>query len=370
MGYSIIASQRNWIEGDAVKQLSDTAKLPGMLEAVGMPDLHPSKGGPVGAAFASEGRLYPHLVGEDIGCGMALWQTTMRGGKLKLDRWLKRLNRLEGPWDGDGQELLRSYNVAATDFDKSLGTIGRGNHFAELQRVHAVLDAEQFASMGLDPKALFVLVHSGSRGLGESILREHIDRSGHGGVDADSDEARRYLAAHDNAVIWARANRYVIAQRFMECMGTEGTQALDVTHNNVQCAHCAGRPCWLHRKGAAPSDVGPVVIAGSRGTLSYLVVATGDQEKNLSTLAHGAGRKWRRSDCKGRLERRFSREDLQTTDLGGRVICEDNDLLWEEAPQAYKNIDVVVQDLVDAGIVRCVATFAPLISYKTRRIER
>jgi release factor H-coupled RctB family protein len=105
-----------------------------------------------------------------------------------------------------------------------------------------------------------------------------------------------------------------------------------------------------------------VVIPGSRGTLSYLVIATGDQDQNLATLAHGAGRKWKRYECRGRLEKKYSKESLLRTEFGGYVLCSDKHLLYEEAPQAYKDVDIVVQDLVDAGLVK--------ITYKTRVIKR
>ena len=123
-------------------------------------------------------------------------------------------------------------------------------------------------------------------------------------------------------------------------------------------------PCWLHRKGAALSDAGPVVIPGSRGARSYLVLPVGDGEHCGFSLAHGAGRKWTRSDAKGRLKERFRPADLTRTDLGSTVICDDRDLLYEEAPQAYKDIDDVIGDLVHAEAARPVAVLSPLITYK------
>jgi release factor H-coupled RctB family protein len=87
----------------------------------------------------------------------------------------------------------------------------------------------------------------------------------------------------------------------------------------------------------------------------------------LYSLAHGAGRKWSRSEARDRLSRRFRVTDLERTKLGSRVICEDRDLIYEEAPQAYKDIHRVVRDLQEAGLVDPVATLRPLITYKTRR---
>lgn len=366
----VIASEKNWIDGMAVEQLKKTGELPGARVAVGMPDLHPGKGSPIGAVFAIEGIIYPNLVGNDVGCGMSLWQTEIASTKLKLDRWAKRLEGLESAWEGDAQKFLESRDVNCTQFDRSLGTIGGGNHFAELQRVQEVHDQDHFESIGLDRDYLFLLVHSGSRGVGEHVLQGHSTQFGTAGLCEGSPEAAAYLSAHDHAIRWARSNRELIALRFMDALGTRGKCLIDICHNLVQPAIVDGAACWLHRKGAAPSDLGPVVIAGSRGAASYLVVATGDQSKNLSTVAHGAGRKWSRGECRSKLEKRFSSDSLRQTTFGGHVICEDKDLLYEEAPQAYKNIDIVIKDLIDEGLVKAVASFTPLITYKTRSGNR
>jgi release factor H-coupled RctB family protein len=188
-------------------------------------------------------------------------------------------------------------------------------------------------------------------------------------VDADGDGGQTYLRAHDRAVRWAIANRALIAHRVARLIGALGTCMLDACHNYVEARQLDGRRCWLHRKGATPATVGPVVIPGSRGTWSYLVVPVfpADRpDRGLFSLAHGAGRKFSRSEMKGRLRERFTLDQLTRTELGSRVICEDRDLLYEEAPQAYKNVDVVVQDLVDAGLARVAAVLRPLLTYKTR----
>ena len=113
-----------------------------------------------------------------------------------------------------------------------------------------------------------------------------------------------------------------------------------------------------------------VVIPGSRGSLSYLVKPIGDAESHAWSLAHGAGRKWPRSESRLRMRERFQASELIQTPLGGRVICEDRDLLYEEAPAAYKNIETVIQDLVAAGLISVIATFRPLLTYKTRNPRR
>lgn len=355
-----------WIEGDALQQLERTATLPGMMQVAGFPDLHPGKGGPVGAAMMAEGAVYPYLVGADVGCGMAMFATDLPTGKIKLEKWSKKLSGLEDPWEGDSAAWLASRGVDSEEFTSSLGTIGKGNHFAELLRVHDVTDKQAFAALGLDEKLLALLVHSGSRGLGQTVLRSHTDTFRDGGLDAGSSEAVSYLGKHDTALAWATASRELIAFRFLEQLGSGYQHILDLSHNSVTQMEVDGTPCFLHRKGAAPSNQGAVIIPGSRGTLSYLVMPTGNQLNNLWSVAHGAGRKWGRNECEGRLRERYSAESLRRTNIGGYVICEDKDLLYEEAPQAYKNIDSIISDMVGFGLVSVVARFAPILTYKVR----
>lgn len=335
-----------------------------MKLAVGLPDLHPGKTYPIGAAFISRKWVYPQLVGNDIGCGMGLWETELKLGKLKLDKWEKKLDDLDSEWNGNRSAWLQKFELSATDFDTALGTIGGGNHFAELQKIETVIDHSEFDSLCLDNKRLFLLVHSGSRGLGQSVL-ETCDQMG---LEEQSSEAKNYIDKHDIAVRWAEANRALIANRFLTCLQSDGRKILDVNHNTVSSIQLEGGLHWLHRKGATPSNEGTVIIPGSRGALSYLVKPIGEQKNNAYSLAHGAGRKWNRASAKARLAK-YSISDFTRTKWGSRVICEDKNLIFEEAPQAYKNIDNVVGDLVEEGLIKIIAILSPVLTYKTRRIK-
>jgi release factor H-coupled RctB family protein len=366
----LFASAQSWIEGEAVRQLYATAKLDGMRRAVGFPDLHPGKGSPVGAAFVTEGVIYPHLIGGDIGCGMALFRTDLVRRDTKLDRWAKLEFNLEHPWDESVGDFLAARDLESTEFDAALGMIGGGNHFAELQTVEKVLNAAEFKKFGLGKQQLVVLVHSGSRGLGETILRAHVDEHCASGVATDSAAAEEYLRGHDFAVRWAKANRELIAHRFATVLGAEAKCLWDGCHNSISHREDDAEAVWLHRKGAVAAESDFVVIPGSRGSLSYLVKPTGDGESHAWSLAHGAGRKWARSDARQRMRERFSAAELTQTPLGGRVVCEERDLLYEEAPAAYKNIEAVIADLVAAGLVSVIATLRPLLTYKTRKQRR
>jgi release factor H-coupled RctB family protein len=217
----------------------------------------------------------------------------------------------------------------------------------------------------LDKKKLQLLVHSGSRGLGQSILVQHLQAFNHVGIEQQNTALGDYMNQHDEAVRWAELNRELIARRFIAAVKTKGHCLLDVNHNLVVEKTIAGKQGWLHRKGATPSDKGYVVIPGSRGDYSYLVQPIAS-ETGLYSLAHGAGRKWMRGECKGRLSHKYKCEDLYRTALGSRVICGDRELLYDEAPQAYKKCATIINDLVDAGLVKVIAKLAPVLTFKTQ----
>ncbi|QDQ28014.1 RNA ligase RtcB family protein [Chitinimonas arctica] len=364
-GVTLIASDDTWIEGDAVQQLQNSKQMAGMRHVAGMPDLHPGRGYPVGAAFFSTGRLYPALIGGDIGCGMALWQTGLDVAKSSVDKLEKRLGNIDGPLEPEWQSLVSRLAPAGSGFHGALGTIGGGNHFAELQRIDEVYDAATLDSLQVQKKRLLLLVHSGSRGLGQAILREHVDQHSHAGLEHGSPAAEDYLARHGQALRFAEANRELIARRILDRLRTDGQWLLDIHHNMVLPHVRHGETGWLHRKGATPADAGLVVIPGSRGDFSYLVSPVPSDE-SLHSLAHGAGRKWMRSECKDRLSKRYTLAQLSRTQLGSHVICQDRRLIYEEAPEAYKPIDSIVATLQQAGLIRLVARLRPVLTYKTR----
>jgi release factor H-coupled RctB family protein len=363
----LIASDNTWIESNAIQQLQTTAQLPGMVAAAGMPDLHAGRGYPIGAAFFSIGRLYPALVGNDIGCGMSLWQTEISAVKLHLDKLEKQIGDLDDAPSADWRRQYIKADFRPTAFDQALGTIGGGNHFAELQQLDCIYDTAVTTALALDKKRLQLLIHSGSRGLGQSILRQHVERFNHSGlVEGDADTAD-YLAQHEQALRFAELNRELIALRILQRLRSDGRPLLDINHNLLTAAVVNDQRGWLHRKGATPADAGLVMIPGSRGDYSYLVepILSAQAEFSLYSLAHGAGRKWMRSECKGRLSRRYSADNLSRTKFNGRVICRDKQLIFEEAPEAYKSIDSVIEAMTGAGLIRLIARFKPVLTYKT-----
>lgn len=351
---NVIASPRSWIETKALDQCQQVAALPGMVHVAGMPDLHPGKGAPIGATMSST-VLYPHLVGGDIGCGIAVFPIRIR--KLAPERLARRFPDLDVSTEAP-EEIATMDALGHLDRLEGFGTLGRGNHFAELARIDSLQNEVHAERLGVQRGELVLIVHSGSRGLGEQILRSHTDHHS-AGPAADPAE---YLAAHDAAVRWARLNREMIATRIADAIGARiGDAIVDMCHNSVEVRD--GR--YLHRKGAAPGDNRDVLIAGTRGTPSALVAAHSSAEANFS-VAHGAGRKMSRSDALRRNQAKHTVAELRRTTVGSIVICGDRQLLFEEAPAAYKRIEQVVDDLVTHQLVTPVATTVPIITYKVQ----
>jgi release factor H-coupled RctB family protein len=343
---TVFASPSSWIESQALTQCHQVAAFEGMRHVAAMPDLHPGKGAPIGAAMAST-LLYPFLVGNDIGCGIAVFPIQVRNpAPAKLASRFPDLDRAidpaEVPADVPGGH------------GEGLGTVGRGNHFVEVARVDAMLAP---TGLSLTTGDLVLIVHSGSRGLGERILRAHTELHGAG----PAADPAAYLARHDDAVRWGSLNRQLLAERVAHALGAElGEPIVDECHNQVEVRD----GLYLHRKGAARGDGRHVLIAGTRGTRSYLVAAHAGAEANFS-VAHGAGRKMSRSDALVRGRAKYTVAELRRTPVGSFVVCGDRQLLFEEAPAAYKRIEQVIADLVEYGLATPVLTTVPVVTYKT-----
>ncbi|MBY6159710.1 RNA ligase RtcB family protein [Mameliella alba] len=347
-----------WIEGRAVDQLNEVARWPGMSAVAGFPDLHPGRYGPVGAAFLAD-RIYPQLIGPDIGCGMALFRLNLPRRKLKLDKAARRMGILEESSDMATRALG---GTAAERLGPSgLGTLGGGNHFCEVQEVHDVADETRAASLGLSKGDLCLLVHTGSRGHGAGVFTG-IEASWKQGFATDSSAGQEYLALHGAAQDWARINRAEIARRAAEALRCDVQMICDAPHNHLEI-----RPDgWLHRKGAAAPDAGLAPLAGSRESLSYLLTVPDGPAGALGSVSHGAGRRYDRAAMHGRIRRVKSElEAMRQTRFGGRVICEDRDLLIEEAGSAYKDAAAVLADLTGFGLASELVSLAPLLTYKT-----
>lgn len=270
------------------------------------------------------------------------------------------------------------------------GTMGSGNHFMEVQCVEKIFDPERAGRWGVAQGTLAVMIHSGSRGLGYQVSDEFWKRSkkalptfGIQVSDAQlsplpvrSDLGREYLAAMRAAANFAFANRQVLMHLVRQVFqahfsGTAESLGLklvyDVAHNIAkEEPYEAGgsmRNLLVHRKGATrafPDQ--PVIIPGDMGTASYLLVGTEEAKASYFTVCHGAGRVLSRSAAKkrvdvGRLVQRLREQGIEVR--GGSKAG-----LAEEAPEAYKDIEQVVDAVEANGLARRVARLKPLCVIK------
>ncbi|KAJ7111534.1 release factor H-coupled R [Mycena crocata] len=374
-----LISGQSYIDDKAIDQLKSVGQLPGVALTVGLPDLHPGSRFPIGCAIAAQG-IYPALIGSDVGCGIALYELSARPrASLNPTKLAAALRGLDEPWTGSVATWLAKYGISrVSPFDAaSLGTVGAGNHFAELCSVERIVDEATAAELGVLEGGLYLLVHTGSRGLGASILSAETVTESNPYIPPDSPHLAEYLAEHDYAVRWAVANRDLVAHRIKQCVmpsedaedSLELKKIVDVTHNSVSNHTLAvgdtTRELWVHRKGAAPADQGVAPCPGSRGDFSWLLQPTGDGQFNAHSLAHGAGRRYGRNAL--HTGSKISRANLTNTKLGSVVICEDADLLIEEQPGAYKDVGCVIKDMEDRGLCRGVAVLRPVVTYKVRK---
>ena len=223
-------SGRTWIEGAAEEQLDRVSDMAGVSHVAAFPDLHPGKYGPVGCAILAD-RIYPQLIGNDIGCGMSLYALDLPARKLRLERAARKLRALEGAWNGAAGERLAAPGLARDLHSHALGTIGGGNHFCELQVADAVSKSSLPAGLNLKQGDLVLLVHSGSRSLGMAVFGSVLD--GFAGLDPEGLQGRAYLEAHGNAVRWASLNRLLIAERAAEGLRADLRLICVAPHNLI-----------------------------------------------------------------------------------------------------------------------------------------
>jgi tRNA-splicing ligase RtcB len=278
-----------------------------------------------------------------------------------------------------------------------LGTLGSGNHFLEVQYVERIDDEGVAQMLGLRLEQIVVLIHCGSRGLGHQVctdyLRELEESAKHydyhlpdrqlACVPVHSREGQRYLAAMRASANFAWANRQGIThfarQAFRRIFGpaTELRVVYDVCHNIAKLerhqVNGHERLLLVHRKGAtrafpparpevpAPYRTAgqPVLIPGSMGTASYVLVGTeGAMKETFGTTCHGAGRLMSRTAAKKSSYAQNARRRLE--DQGILVRAETKDGISEEIPEAYKDVDAVVNVVHNAGISRRVARLKPI----------
>ena len=268
-----------------------------------------------------------------------------------------------------------------------LGTLGSGNHFLEIQIVDEIYNAKAAARMGLVPGGVTVMIHCGSRGLGHQVCDDALKimrrAMGHYGIDVPdrqlccvpvpSEEGRRYLGAMRAAANFAMTNRHLIAEAvrrvFNAFFPREALRTVwDVSHNlaHLETHRWDGRDraLCIHRKGATRAFAElPVLIPGSMGTASYVLMGTPQaEEMAFASTCHGAGRTMSRSEA---MKKTDSRELLGALSKKGiTVMAESPQTLGEEAPEAYKDVSHVVEVVHRAGMSLKVARLRPVAVIK------
>jgi tRNA-splicing ligase RtcB len=265
-----------------------------------------------------------------------------------------------------------------------LGTIGSGNHFVEVDVVADVFDEAEAKRLGVERDQVLLLIHTGSRGLGHQVATDFLrvmmsSMARHGIRVPDrelacapfrSDEGQNYFQAMAAAANFAWANRQMITAGLRRAwkheLGQDGQLDVvyDVAHNVAKIErHKFGGSeveVIIHRKGATRAFPGqPVLIPGSMGTASYILSGQkGAMEQSFGSSCHGAGRVMSRSRARSEIAAPELRERLRN--FGIIVEAGSAKGLVEEAPEAYKDVDAVV-DVVDrAGIAKKVARLRPL----------
>ncbi|MBX2850393.1 MAG: RtcB family protein [Phycisphaeraceae bacterium] len=355
---------------EVAKMIEATRRLEDAHRVAIMPDVHLAGGFCIGTVLATRKLIYPSAVGSDIGCGMLALPLRAKAKRITPQLARKLLALLPGlvPAKRQREAILNLHldkprlSDHALDHSlkdiglKQLGTLGSGNHFLELQRED-----------GSDK--LWLMIHSGSRGLGQIISEHHLaeatDRSfGRPYLDAEHAQGRRYLQDVCLARAYARLNRAVMARAVAFALDElAGIQAdwsgvIHTDHNHVRKETLHGERLLIHRKGAAPAFDGLLsVIPGSMGTASYHVQGRGHADA-LRSSSHGAGRRLDR----GTARRSIGVEKLKRAMAGVWFNEAAASKLRDEAPSAYKDIDAVVRQQHDQ--IKIVRRLMPVLNYK------
>ena len=322
-----------------------------------------------------------------------------RGARWAIERGFGDAHDLECIEEGGCLDAADPTLVSERAFERGasqLGTLGSGNHFAELQYVAEIYDEEAARAFGLRRDQVTVMIHSGSRGLGHQVCEDHLrvmlkaaqkykitlpDRQ-LCCAPITSPEGRAYLAAMNAAANFAFANRQVMAHWVRESIATALGLAADATgirtiydvcHNIAKFeSFPAGRLC-VHRKGATRAyppghpqtpapyrAVGqPVLIPGDMGRYSYVLVGTERAfEETFGSSCHGAGRRWSRGHAKRQAKGVHVFKELEAR--GVVVMAAGAATVAEEMPEAYKDVADVVNVVHEAGIARRVAQLRPI----------
>jgi tRNA-splicing ligase RtcB (3'-phosphate/5'-hydroxy nucleic acid ligase) len=434
-------------EDPSLLQLANVATLPGIQRsAYAMPDIHFGYGFPVGGVAAfdlAEGVVSPGGIGYDINCGVRLLRTGLAADALRphlkaivdalyreipsgvgskggltvrdaemdealaggaawaVERGYGRRSDLE--FQEEAGRLARAEPARVSDSARrrgarQLGTLGSGNHFVEVQSIEELFFPEFAAALGLVPREVTVMLHTGSRGLGHQVATDFIQRmdarllrEGVTLVDRQlscapigSEEGQAYLGAMAAGANFAWANRQLITEGVRRAFrsvlpGSEERIEVvyDIAHNmakeETHPVDGVARPLLVHRKGATRAFPAgreevpaayrrfgqPVLIPGDMGTASYVLAGLPTAlELSFGSSCHGAGRRLSRHAAVRAF--RYADVTRALTERGIVVRSASREGVTEEAPGAYKDVEEVVRVAEGAGLTRRVARLRPL----------
>ena len=367
------------LEPEARQQAIQSAAMPFVFGHLAlMPDAHFGMGATVGSIIATKGAIIPAAVGVDIGCGMIAVRTQFTSVSLpdNLDELHAQISRSIPSGVGKGFEKRAEVHADMPVYHgelnekqeraarTQLGSLGSGNHFVEV-----CLDEQD---------RVWLVLHSGSRGIGNQLAQIHINKAK--GlmkeffidlIDPDlaylpqsTPEFKEYIDDMLWAQRYALANRSVMMSAALDQVGrflgepVKSREHINCHHNFTQLEHHHGADVWLTRKGAIKASIGDKgVIPGSMGTSSYIVSGLGNPA-SFESCSHGAGRRMSRT----RARKELAISTLQHQMAGKSWNNADAQTLLDEAPDAYKDIDVVMEAQKD--LVKIDHTLHQILNYK------
>ena len=369
------------IENGALEQAKNLANLPFAFKHIAiMPDTHQGFGMPIGGVLATKDVIVPNAVGVDIGCGMCAVKTSLTEiDKETLKKIMGEIRKaipvgFNKHKEEQDEKLMPQRSMEQTvNMDKytpivekeysnalkSLGTLGGGNHFIEIQK-------------GSDGY-IWIMIHSGSRNLGKQVadyynkIAIELNKKWFSDVQkelnflpVDSEEGQSYIREMEYCIEFALANRKLMMDRIKDIFyKTDMTRIgiprlsivfepmINIAHNYARLENHFGENVWVHRKGATLATKNTIgIIPGSQGTKSYIVKGKGNPESFMS-CSHGAGRKMGRNEAIKNLN---LEEEIKRLDDMGVVHAIRGVKDLDEAPGSYKDIDIVKKkkkDLVE-----------------------
>jgi tRNA-splicing ligase RtcB len=372
-----IANWASLIEKDAILQAKNLANLDVVFKHVSlMPDCHVGSGMPIGGVVATKDAVIPNAVGVDIGCGMAFLETnipvklikdikTVDGNLLRtILLTIKKVIPMGFAHHTEPQQsyLLDNpsdyiYNIPIIkeEIERAkyqLGTLGGGNHFIELQ---------------INEKGnLCLMLHSGSRNFGYKVADYFNDIAKEKcGLNTElpylytnTDEGKNYILAMNFSLEFAKENRIIMMEKFKSVVfnlikkytnnvSVNIIQEVNIHHNYASLEEHYNELVWVHRKGAIRVDNGTIgIIPGSMGTSSYIVKGKGNKE-SFCSASHGSGRKMGRNLFNKNYTIEEAEESMINVEHLGWSLDRKGKIDLSEAPAAYKDIDIVINDELD-----------------------